>query len=130
MNKGFRGIWDRLTGRFGKQFCKDEWEALEAMRRDRREKDALIEHHLDERQGYHTLAKQAKAAHARDVEQLHRDVADYLRMGEAQSPDRNKQSREETYRICPIVFAGSSSAIAAPKIGLRDRRRLEPQVSQ
>jgi hypothetical protein len=44
-------------------------------RRDRREKDALIERHLDERQIYHTLAKQVKATHSRDIEQLHRDVA-------------------------------------------------------
>lgn len=86
LNKGFRGIWDRLTGRYGEQSRKNEWEALEASRRDRREKDALIERHLDERQGYHTLAKQMKATRARDVEQLHRDVAKYMRMGEPERP--------------------------------------------
>lgn len=96
LNRGFRGIWDRLTGRYGEQSRKNEWEALEASRRDRREKDALINRHLDERQGYHTLAKQVKATHARDVEQLHRDVADYMRMGEAERPDVSKHSREET----------------------------------
>lgn len=95
LNKGFRGIWDRLTGRYGKQSRENEREALDASRRDRREKDALIERHLDERQGYHTLAKQVKAAHARDVEQLHRDVADYRQMSEAERPDVSKHSREE-----------------------------------
>lgn len=96
LNKGFRGIWDRLTGRYGKQSYANEREALDASRRDRREKDALIERHIDERQGYHTLAKQVKTTHARDVEQLHRDVADYTRMGEAERPDVSKHSREET----------------------------------
>ena len=67
LNKGFRGIWDRLTGRYGKQARENEREALEASRRDRREKDALIERHIDERQSYHTLAKQMKAAHAQSV---------------------------------------------------------------
>lgn len=95
LTKGFRGIWDRLTGRYGKQSYENEREALDASRRDRREKDALIERHLDERQGYHTLAKQVKTTHARDVEQLHRDVADYLRVGEAGRPDVSKHSREE-----------------------------------
>lgn len=95
LNRGFRGIWDRLIGRYGEQSRKNEWEALEASRRDRREKDALIERHLDERQGYHTLAKQVKATHARDVEQLHRDVADYLRIGKAERPDLGEQSRKQ-----------------------------------
>jgi hypothetical protein len=96
LNKGFRGIWDRLTGRYGKQARENEREALEASRRDRREKDTLIERHLDERQSYHTLAKQVKAAHDRDVEQLHCDIADFMRMGEAERPDVSKHSREET----------------------------------
>jgi hypothetical protein len=87
LNRGFRGIWDRLTGRYGEQSRKNEREALDASRRDRREKDALIERHLDERQGFHTLAKQAKAAHTRDVEQLHRDVADFTRTAETASRD-------------------------------------------
>jgi hypothetical protein len=100
LNKGFRGIWDRLTGRYGKQARDNEREALEASRRDRREKDALIERHLDERQGYHIFAKQVKATHGRNVEELHRDVADYMRMPSkdhgSERPEAKEHSHEET----------------------------------
>lgn len=111
LNRGFRGIWDRLTGRYGEQSRKNEWEALEASRRDRREKDALIERHLDERQGYHTLAKQVKAAHARNVEQLHHDVADFVRMGEAERPDVSKHFREDAKKNTQRAGAGSRAAL-------------------
>lgn len=101
LNKGFRGIWDRLTGRYGKQSRENEREALDASRRDRREKDALIERHLDERQGYHTLAKQVRASHARDTEDLHRDVADYMRMREAGRTDADQKFQEEKRERAP-----------------------------
>jgi hypothetical protein len=107
LNKGVRGIWDRITGRYGKQARENEREALNAIRRDRREKDALIEHHIDERQSYHTLAKQLKAAHARDVEQLHRDIAEFMRTGsereigkasaEAEKSQQHRKDRGPSY---------------------------------
>jgi len=93
LNKGFRGIWDRLTGRYSRQVRENEREAIEAMHRDRREKDRLIERHIDERQTYHTLAKHVKASHARDVEQLHRDVAEYGRM-----PERQREGADERFQ--------------------------------
>jgi hypothetical protein len=87
LNKGFRGIWDRLTGRYGKQARENEREALDACHRDRREKDTMIERHLDERQSYHTLARHVKSSHARNVEGLHCDVAAFSRMRETERPD-------------------------------------------
>jgi hypothetical protein len=46
MLTGFRGIWDRLTSRYGEIRRQNEFEALKAMQRDRAEKDALIFRHL------------------------------------------------------------------------------------
>lgn len=82
LNKGMRGLWDRLTGRHARQTQDNEREALSALRRDRREKDSLIERHLEERQAFHMLASQQKQAHAQDVEQLHRDIAAFQQLGD------------------------------------------------
>lgn len=80
LNKGVRGLWDRLIGRYENQVRDNDCEALISLRRDRQEKDNLIEHHLDERQNYHQLARQTLGTHAKDIEQLHRDIAEYIQM--------------------------------------------------
>lgn len=80
LNRGMRGLWDRITGRHVKQAKANEHETFAAFRRDRQEKDALIIRHLDEREGFHLSARQQKQAHAKDVEQLHRDIAAYQQL--------------------------------------------------
>lgn len=56
--KGFSGIWDRITGRYTKIKTQNEQEALQALQRDRKEKDALVFKQLQERQ---TLQLEIKA---------------------------------------------------------------------
>jgi hypothetical protein len=85
LNKGFRGIWDRLTGTYGRTARQNELDAWEASKRDRTERDALIEAHLDERQTLHQVEREARDAHGNEVARLHRDIAGYMAM---QSPDR------------------------------------------
>lgn len=77
LNKGVRGLWDRLTGRHAAQTRQNELEALRALHRDRREKDLQIELHLQERETFHAVARQQKQALNKDVEELHRDIATY-----------------------------------------------------
>ncbi len=86
LNKGVRGLWDRLTGQHEKQARENDCEALLALRRDRQEKDNLIERHLDERHSYHQIAREARDTHAKDMEQLHCDIADYMRVGVDKKP--------------------------------------------
>jgi Relaxase/Mobilisation nuclease domain len=94
LNKGFRGIWDRLTGAYGKTARRNELEAWDAAKRDRRERDVLIEAHLDERQGFHQLVREAKAAHGKEVAQLHRDIAGYMATSANELPDARGHFRE------------------------------------
>ena len=46
-----------------------------------------VPENTDERQGYHTLAKQVKFTRAKDIEQLHCDVAEFTRMCEQDRPE-------------------------------------------
>ncbi|MCI2808940.1 relaxase/mobilization nuclease domain-containing protein [Eoetvoesiella caeni] len=94
LNKGIRGLWDRLTGRHAQQTKQNEQQALAALHRDRREKDGLIEHHLQARETLHMLARQQKQAHAKDVEQLHRDIAAYQQRDPAERPNLKEHFRE------------------------------------
>jgi hypothetical protein len=94
LNKGFRGIWDRLTGTYGRTARRNELEAWDAAKRDCRERDALIEAHLDERQGLHQLVREAREAHGKEVAQLHRDIAGYMAMDTPERPDVRGQFRE------------------------------------
>jgi hypothetical protein len=87
LNKGFCGLWDRVTGKHSQQTKENEREALHAMRRDRDEKDTLIGRHIDERQAFHQHARSVRQAHAKDLEQLHRDVANFLEIGGTERPD-------------------------------------------
>lgn len=80
LNKGFRGLWDRLNGRYQTQARENERETLQSLHRDRQEKDNLIERHLDERHSYHQLARHNRDIHSKDVELLHHDIAEYMWM--------------------------------------------------
>jgi len=95
LNKGVRGLWDRLTGRHASQIKENEQQAFAALHRDRCEKDAQIERHLQERETFHMLARQQKQAHAKEVEQLHRDIAVYQ---EQQRSSAELQSAKEQFR--------------------------------
>jgi Relaxase/Mobilisation nuclease domain len=98
LSKGFRGLWDRLTGAYGKTARQNEIEAWESLKRDRREKDALIEAHLDQRQGLHQLVREAKDAHGKEVAQIHRDIAGFMAMNAREQPDMRGQFREAARR--------------------------------
>jgi Relaxase/Mobilisation nuclease domain len=95
LNHGVRGLWDRLTGKHGRQARENEREAWEAMKRDRREKDSLIERQLDERQSYSQRARMMKETHARDVAQLHGDIAEFMRTGKSVPENVKENAREE-----------------------------------
>lgn len=94
LNRGMRGLWDRLTGRHAKQSKANELEALTTWQRDRQERDALIVRHLDEREGFHLTARQQKQAHAQDMEQLHRDIAAYQQSRDSASADLREHFRQ------------------------------------
>lgn len=94
LNKGIRGLWDRLTGAHSRTERRNELEAWGAFQRDRREKDALITRHLDERENYHRIARQAREDQAKNMEELHRDIAEYMDMGAADQPDLRAAARQ------------------------------------
>lgn len=101
LRHGFRGLWDRLTGKYAKVRRQNEVETLQSQQRDRIEKERLIQRQLDERRTPHQQIKWERQAHAKQVEGLHRDIASYIQMGKelpnlredfqrASGPDRSR----------------------------------------
>jgi hypothetical protein len=78
--KGFSGIWHRLTGRYAKVKAQNERETLEALRRDRDEKDALIMRQLEERQALEREIRAQREAAQEELLQLREDVASYMEL--------------------------------------------------
>lgn len=87
LSTGFKGIWDRLTGRYTEIRRQNEFEALEGMQRDRAEKDALIFRHLEERKLLHRQRALARQENMKQVESLHQDVATYMKMAGRELPE-------------------------------------------
>ncbi len=67
---GLGGIWDRLRGEHGKIRDRNALEAYESLLRDRKEKDALIANHLDQR----GTLKAQKTKDAQRFESIERDL--------------------------------------------------------
>jgi hypothetical protein len=98
--KGFRGIWHRLTGKYQQTARQNEREALDCFRRDRLEKDTLIERHLDDRSVFYQQARQVRASQAKEMSDLHRDIAGYA-MSRSDAPTLRSQFKEKSLEAGP-----------------------------
>jgi hypothetical protein len=56
--------------------------------------DGLISRHIDERQNVHAFEKQLRQNHAKEVAELHRDIAEYIKLGPTERPALREQFRE------------------------------------
>jgi hypothetical protein len=96
LSKGFRGLWDRLTGKYADLRRQNEREALIALRRDRDEKDSLIFRHIEEQERLQQRVRDEKKTLSLEVMRLHGDVADFMERGPRTLPDVRDQFRRAT----------------------------------
>ncbi|MCR9195404.1 MAG: relaxase/mobilization nuclease domain-containing protein [Hyphomonas sp.] len=95
--KGVSGIWHRLTGRYAKVKVQNEHEALDALRRDRAEKDALILRQLDERQLLQQEIRTQREAAQEELLQLREDVARYMMFDQQDHDHENKRQHDQDH---------------------------------
>jgi len=72
---GVLGVWDRLTGERAKIQKQNDAEAFASYRRDRRQRDDLVEAQLKDRRTLQKDIRRARHQHANLVLGLHRDLA-------------------------------------------------------
>jgi len=77
LRRGLGGLWDRLTGKHALLRRRNEAEADDAQRRDRAEKQILVDRQLAERRPQHRDMRSLRRHHAEQTAELHRDLAHY-----------------------------------------------------
>lgn len=70
LNKGIRGLWDRLTGQHGQMMDQNEREAWQALLRDRQQRDDLIQRQLEERRALQLNIKNVRNDRNKEIEHL------------------------------------------------------------
>jgi hypothetical protein len=81
LNKGMKGLWQRMTGEHARIIKHNQFEALEALGRDQAQREELIFAQAAERRRLQGQMQAARAAHTKEMADLHRDLA-RLRRGE------------------------------------------------
>jgi len=79
--KGMRGLWGWITGKNRKIRLENEVEMQQAQKRDRVEKQQIIQRQLAERRNLQRQIKQARDEQGKRLQELNRDVAKYMMMG-------------------------------------------------
>jgi hypothetical protein len=98
--KGFLGLWDRVTGQHGKLRGQNEAEAAACAARDAVEKQALIDHQLQERRSLQAEIRQERRQHVREMTWLNRQISEAERCNdrEAETPDAERTRRRQRIR--------------------------------
>ena len=105
MSSGFRGIWDRLTGKYAGIRKQNELEAYKVLKRDQAQRQDLIEAQLGERRILQKEIRHSRQAHSKALMRLHKDIAHYMRMNlptlendKDEDEEKIKQQRQERER--------------------------------
>lgn len=93
MSRGFRGIWDRLTGKYARIRRENEMEAFQGFVRDRAETDRLVELQLEERRALQNSIDRTRSDQAQDLDQLRADVAHYMKLEREAGHDLKNEFR-------------------------------------
>lgn len=99
LQRGFSGLWQRVTGKYSKIREQNEREAWKALLRDRAEGDELIAGQLDERHVLQDDIREQRERQQTDLLLLREDIVRYQEMGlserahERPEPDREGRKR-------------------------------------
>ncbi|MEM7778761.1 MAG: relaxase [Pseudomonadota bacterium] len=80
LRTGVRGLWDRMTGEHAKTVKRNELEAWHAVRRDRDQKQIMLEAQHKERRELQRRFRQTRERHSKQILELHKQAANYRLM--------------------------------------------------
>jgi len=86
LHSGMRGIWQRLSGDYGRIRKQNEHESYAAFQRDRRQRDALIFEQMRERRDLQAQIKTVRTRHALLFKEIRRDRQIFASIEAAQYP--------------------------------------------
>lgn len=103
LNKGLRGLWDRLTGRHKRIMEENAAAAKEAVQRDKREREAQIRKQMEDRRKLQTDIQTARDREKQILADLYRDrerLEGQYQSNDARSPPEPNK-RPETQKQGP-----------------------------
>ena len=89
--KGWRGLWQRLTGRYQEIRSQNEAEAARTQARQAQERQSLVERQMGERRALQAEFKQLRSQQAAQLGDLRQDIGRYLRLTRGQEPARARE---------------------------------------
>lgn len=89
--KGWRGLWQRLTGTYQEIRAANESEAARTQARHLQDRQALVERQLDQRRELQSAFKDLRRDQAQQLLELRQDVGRYLRLTRGQEPARGRE---------------------------------------
>ena len=92
--KGFKGLWDRLSGKHAALKKQNEQETLKAYERDKHEREAMIQKQIQERQKLQEQIRQERQRQAKERLTLYRDIERYKRLMPQHNQTHNKNRME------------------------------------
>ena len=95
--RGLKGIWYRITGKYQKIRSQNELETKHCLRRDRDERQALIDRQLKERQNLQREIRDELQEHKLEILNLRQEIGRYMEMG-GQSQNILQEKFEEAQR--------------------------------
>jgi len=96
IRKGFKGLWDKLNGKYWKTRKANEKETTQAHIRDQSEREHLINKQLIQRQNLQVRINQLQAKHEKDRQNLIRDLSHMSNMNKSKDKGRVSPERSHT----------------------------------
>jgi len=98
IRRGFKGIWDKLNGKYWKSRKINEQETEKCRSRDQKEREELINNQLAMRRNLQTQLNQAQAKHEKDRQNLIRDLSHMVDVNELKSKTTPSHEHEPTHK--------------------------------
>lgn len=100
LRKGFKGLWDRLTGTYQRTRRKNEAETEACLARDKHEKQQLIDAQLNTRRALQTEFKQVREAQQQERLELYKDVKNsYESLGRQDSLKQLLEQKRQAQKL-------------------------------
>ena len=95
LSKGWRGLWQRVSGKREKIIAENKREAEAAKLRDSQERHDLVKNQLHQRRMLQEPIKWERQRHTREKTEIHRELARYRKEGR-DPPNREQTRQRET----------------------------------
>ena len=95
IRSGFKGLWDKINGRYWKNRKKNEHEAWLAFERDQKEREEMINKQLAERQKLQEQITWLREKQEKERKELHRDLSNAQSIEEEKAKTRQKQEKSK-----------------------------------